>query len=100
MAGTSPRPTGVEFVVFARTPIAAHGGESPTAGQGRSRGVEMTRLLPALHPRGASQYVTDPRPEPRAYPLVISSPDLGVLAVTAAAPGVGEDTLSTAVSSL
>ena len=68
MTGTSPRPTGVELLVLARTPIAGHGGEGPTAGQGRSRGMEMTRLLSALHPREASQYVTGPRPEPRTYP--------------------------------
>ena len=68
MTGTSPRPTGVELLVLARTPIAGHSGEGPTAGQGPRRGMEMTRLLSALHPREASQYVTGPRPEPRTYP--------------------------------
>jgi len=35
----------------------------PAADEGRRRGVGMPRLLSALHPRGASQYVTGPRPE-------------------------------------
>ncbi len=40
----------------------------PAAGQGRRRGVGMPRLLSALHPRGASQYVTGPRPEAARVP--------------------------------
>jgi hypothetical protein len=45
----------------------------PAAGQGRRRGVGMPRLLSALHPRGASQYVTGPRPEAARVPAVIST---------------------------
>jgi hypothetical protein len=36
----------------------------PAAGPGRRRGVGMPRLLSALHPRGASQYVTGPLVRP------------------------------------
>lgn len=43
-----------------------------------ARGVGMTRLLSALRPRGASQYVTDPRPEAARVPAVISSRFSGV----------------------
>ena len=44
----------------------------PAAGQGRRRGAGMPRLLSALHPRGASQHVTGPRPEAARVPAVLS----------------------------
>jgi hypothetical protein len=44
----------------------------PRPTRARRRGVGMPRLLSALHPRGASQYVTGPRPEAARVPAAMA----------------------------
>jgi hypothetical protein len=56
----------------------------PAVSQGRRRGVGMPRLLSAPHPRGASQYVTGPRPEAARVPAdTVDHPAAGLVACVA-----------------